>query len=184
MSHSLTIFKGLITIRPAVPNDAALLRELRLEALANHPAAFVADYAITAAQSVEFWAERIVDNAVDDKGVICVASAENQLIGMAGLVRGHWPKTRHSGTVWGVYVQPEWRGFQVAEALLDECIAWAQAQGVLIVKLGVSTTNTSAIRCYARYGFTTYGIDPKAACYDSVFLDELLMAKAIEPNRA
>ena len=56
--------------------------------------------------------------------------------------------------------------------------------GVLIVKLGVSTTNTPAIRCYARCGFTIYGIEPKAVCYDGVFYDELLMAKAIEPNRA
>lgn len=184
MNNLLTTSKGPITILPTIPEDAALLRELRLEALANHPAAFAADYAITAAQSVEFWAERIVDNAVDDKGVICVASAGNQLIGMTGLVRGHWPKTRHSGTVWGVYVQPEWRGFQVAKALLDECIAWAKLQGVVVVKLGVSTINTSAIRCYARCGFTTYGIEPKAACYDDVHYDELLMAKAIEPNRA
>jgi ribosomal protein S18 acetylase RimI-like enzyme len=96
---------------------------------------------------------------------------------MAGLVRGHWPKTRHSGTLWGVYVQPEWRGHHVAEALLDTCLAWAQAHEVMIVKLAVVTTNTPAIRCYVRCGFAVYGIEPKAIYYDGVYYDELLMAK-------
>lgn len=179
MNHSLTTAKGPITIRPAVPADAALLRELRLEALANYPEAFAADYAITAAQSIEFWAERIIDNVVGDKGVICLATAEGQLVGMTGLLRGHWPKIRHSGAIWGVYVKPEWRGLHVAEALLDECIAWARAHGVEIVKLAAITTNTAAIRCYARCGFTVYGIEPKAVCYDGVYYDEVLMAKSV-----
>ena len=179
MNHSLTTAKGPVTIRPAFPADAASLRELRLEALANYPAAFAADYAITAAQSTEFWVERIIDNTVDDKGVICLATAEGQLVGMCGLLRGHWPKIRHSGTIWGVYVKPAWRGLHVAEALLDECIAWARAHGVEIVKLAAITTNTAAIRCYARCGFTVYGIEPKAVCYDGVYYDELLMAKSV-----
>ena len=177
MNDSLTTSKGSITIRPVVPADAASLRELRLEAVANYPAAFAADYAITAAQSIEFWAERIIDNTVDDKGVICVATAEGQLIGITGLLRGHGPKIRHSGVIWGVYVKPEWRGLHVAEALLGECIAWARAHGVEIVKLAAITTNTAAIRCYARCGFTVYGIEPKAICYDGVDYDELLMVK-------
>ena len=179
MSTQLTTSKGVVTIRPAVPEDAALLRELRLEALASHPEAFAADHASTAAGSVELWVERITKYALDNAGVICVASTENQLIGMMGLARGHWPKTRHSGTIWGVYVKADWRGFHVAEALVKECIAWARARGLVMVKLAVITTNTSAIRCYARCGFTIYGIDPKVICYNDVFYDELLMAKPI-----
>jgi RimJ/RimL family protein N-acetyltransferase len=179
MSNLLTTSKGAITIRSAVPDDVALLRELRLEALASHPEAFAADYASTAAESVESWVEWAAKNTLDNTGVICVASTENQLIGMIGLVCGHWPKTRHSGTIWGVYVKADWRGFHVAEALLKECIAWAQAQGLVMVKLAVITTNTSAIRCYARCGFTIYGIDPKVIYYNDVFYDELLMAKSI-----
>jgi RimJ/RimL family protein N-acetyltransferase len=49
----------------------------------------------------------------------------------------------------------------------------------VVVKLGVITTNTPAIRCYARCGFTVYGIDPKVIYYDGVFYDELLMARPI-----
>jgi ribosomal protein S18 acetylase RimI-like enzyme len=179
MSNLLTTTQGVITIRPAIQDDAALLRALRLEALASHPQVFAADHAATAAESAQVWVDLIVKYASDNRGVVCVASIENQLIGMMGLVCGHWPKTWRGGTIWGAYVKADWRGLHVAEALMNECIAWAKAQRVVIVKLGVVTTNTSAIRCYARCGFTVYGIDPKTIYYDDVFYDELLMAKSI-----
>jgi hypothetical protein len=40
----ISSIKGSITIRQAVPEDAVGLRELRLEALQNHPEAFGSDY--------------------------------------------------------------------------------------------------------------------------------------------
>jgi ribosomal protein S18 acetylase RimI-like enzyme len=179
MSNQLSTPKGIITIHPAMPDDAALLQKLRLEALASHPEAFAADYASTAADPVDVWVELIAKNALDIRGIICIASIENQLIGMMGLVRGHWPKTRHCGEIWGVYVQADWRGHGVAEALLQECSAWAQAQGLVMLKLGVVTTNTPAIRFYDRCGFSISGIDPKAIYYNGVYYDELLMVKPI-----
>jgi len=177
MGDLLTTPKGTFTIRRACVDDAAALRELRLEALVGHPEAFAADYAATAADSVETWSRLVANYAVDAKGVVCVAAADDCLIGMLGLVRGHWPKTRHAGTLWGVYVRPDWRGLRVAEALLQECSAWAQAQGLALLKLAVTTTNIPAIRCYARCGFTVYGVDPQVIYTNGTFYDELLMAR-------
>jgi RimJ/RimL family protein N-acetyltransferase len=179
MSQQLTTPSGVSTIRPAAVGDAARLRELRLEALANHPQAFAADYDKTEAEPAQVWAERIRQNEASNEGIIEVAWAGEQLIGMTGLYRGHWPKTQHSGMIWGVYVTAAWRGYGVAQGLLQACMDWAQAQGITIVKLGVATTNLSAIRCYARFGFAVYGLEPQIIYYDGVFYDELLMAKAI-----
>jgi RimJ/RimL family protein N-acetyltransferase len=179
MSKQLATCKGILTIRAAVPADAVPLRELRLEALANHPVAFAADHDLTHAQPAETWAQRIRDNEADNRGVICIAASGNRLVGMTGLGRGHWPKTQHSAIIWGVYVNSGWRGLGLVEALMNECIAWGQANGVTIVKLGVVTTNTPAIHCYTRSGFTVYGIDPQVISYDGVLYDELLMARVI-----
>jgi ribosomal protein S18 acetylase RimI-like enzyme len=179
MSTHLTTSKGAIAIRPAIAADAVALRDLRLEALANHPIAFSADSERTKAEPAERWVERMRDNAATNAGVICVASANDRLIGMTGLACEKWPKTRHGGILWGVYVQEQWRGLGVAEGLLNECIAWGQAHGLVIVKLGVATTNVPAICCYARCGFAVYGIDPKTIYYENVFYDELLMARTI-----
>ncbi|MEW5868707.1 MAG: GNAT family N-acetyltransferase [Chloroflexota bacterium] len=179
MSQPLSTPKGSVAIRPAVPQDAVLLRELRLEALASQPEAFAADYALTAADSADVWGTLIAKNAQQNSGVLCVASAGEQLVGMTGLGRGHWPKTCHSATIWGVFVRPAWRGHHLAQALIEACSDWARPQGVVTVKLGVVTSNTAAIRCYARCGFTIYGIEPKAIYHSGVFYDELLMAKPL-----
>jgi RimJ/RimL family protein N-acetyltransferase len=179
MSQLLTTSRGLITIHPATTNDATRLHDLRLEALANHPQAFAADHDMTRDQGVEAWVDRMRQNEAGNEGIINVAWVGDQLVGMTGLYRGHWPKTLHSGLIWGVYVTGAWRGQRIAETLLDACTAWAQAQGLTIVKLGVATNNMAAIRCYVRCGFTVYGIEPQAIYYDGVFYDELLMAKVI-----
>lgn len=179
MSEVLTTPKGAITIRPATVDDAVPLRALRLEALASQPEAFAADHDRTEAESAEAWVERIRQNEANNEGVICVAAAQEGLVGMTGLYRGHWPKTRHSAMIWGVYVTAAWRGLGIAEALLEACLDWARAQGITVVKLGVVTTNTPAIRCYARCGFTVYGIEPQVIRYDGVCYDELLMTRAI-----
>lgn len=173
-------FQGAaITVRPAVPKDAGKLRELRLAALAAHPEAFAMDAESAATETVAQWAERITRNISTSTGTICVATVGDQLIGMMGLYRDLRPKTRHSGTIWGAYVDVAWRGRHVAEGLMGECLAWAREQGLVVVKLGVITPNTPAIRCYARCGFTIYGIEPKVIHYNGVFYDELLLARQI-----
>ncbi len=179
MTPLLTTPQGPILIRCAVRDDAASVRELRLAALAGEPIAFSADYETTAAQTAETWAERIVQYAEDSAGVIAVAEADGRLVGMAGLARGHWPKTRHLGEVWGVYVRPAWRGLRIGNALIEECAAWARANGIVILKLGVAKVNAPAIRCYTQSGFTVCGEDHMALRVDGVYYDELLMERVL-----
>jgi ribosomal protein S18 acetylase RimI-like enzyme len=177
MSQVKNTPQGPITVRPATADDAAALRALRLEALTQNPTAFSADVTATAGDPPEAWAARVAKYDQEQSGVICVAESSGELIGMAGLVRGHWPKTRHRADIWGVYVKPAWRGCGIAEALLGECAGWARERGVFMALLGVVTVNTPAIRCYTRCGFQVYGLDPKTLCHDGVYYDELLMVK-------
>lgn len=179
MTSVLKTPQGSIAIRYATPADAAAVRELRLQALAGEPIAFSADYETTAGQSAQIWAERIAKYAENCAGAIAVADADGRLVGMAGLARGHWPKTRHLAEVWGVYVKPEWRGLHVGEALIQACAAWARANGIVILKLGVAKVNAPAIRCYTRSGFTVCGEDHMALCVDGVYYDEFLMERVL-----
>jgi RimJ/RimL family protein N-acetyltransferase len=179
MSATQHLSKGEITVRPASVDDAAALRELRLEALADYPEAFAADYDLTAAEGPEKWAERVISFAAKDLGMICLAAAGERLVGMTGVNRGNWPKNYHSGWIWGVYVSPEWRGLGAAEALIEACIDWGRGHGLKVVKLGVLTSNTPAIRCYHRCGFKIFGVEPKAIYYNGVYHDEFLMARDV-----
>ena len=177
MTHLYPTPKGDTTIRLATPEDAALLLELRLEALTVHPEAFAADVDQTAADGVEAWVKLITDYAMSHSGTISIACSDTELIGMAGIIRGHWPKTRHFGTLWGVYVRPTWRGYHIAEAILDEMIKWACEYEIKVVYLGVTVSEQSAIHCYSRCGFTEYGIEPKVIFYNGNYVDQVLMVK-------
>lgn len=171
--------KGEIIIRTARPEDAASIFNLRLEALKTHPEAFAADVDMTNAKGLEAWAEQIDRETRDETGVLVIAMAGMDVIGMTGIGRGHWPKTRHSAIVWGVYVNPEWRGLRIAEALLDECIDWSRAHNIVVLRLGVVTTNAPALRCYQRSGFTIYGTEPKSNYVNGIYYDEYLMSRLI-----
>lgn len=179
MITSLSTPKGEIIIRIATPEDAASLLQLRLEALSTDPEAFAADVEKTAADGVDAWLKLTTENARTQSGAVIIACAGADLIGMSGIDRGHWPKTRHSGTVWGVYVNPDWRGFHIGEAVVNGCVAWAMENGLTMVSLGVNTLNTDAIRCYTRCGFYLIGTRPRAAFYNSIYYDEYLMAKLL-----
>jgi RimJ/RimL family protein N-acetyltransferase len=168
---------GHITIRPALEADAQAFRNLRLEALQSHPQAFSADYAANHEHPSAYWMERL--QSLGSAGMIYFASHNEELIGMCGIQRGNSPKTCHSAIIWGVYLQTKWRGLQIAEGMIAACVRWAQAQEIKIIKLGVITTNTAAIRCYARCDFKVYGLEPQAIYYDHVMYDELLMARIL-----
>ncbi len=179
MERTLTTERGDIIIRPARQSDAEAFRELRLEALKNHPAAFSADYEVNRARPPGYWTDRLHLEAGDHQHMIYFAFHGDNLIGMTGVDPGNSPKTRHSAFIWGVYVRPDWRGLHIAESLLAACAEWAREHGVKILKLGVSTANASAIRSYIRAGFHVYGVEPQALCLDGTYYDELLMARTI-----
>jgi len=170
---------GTVTIRPASEADASAYRDLRLEALRNHPTAFSSDYAANLAQPMTFWMERLRANGAEGGVKLYFAVHDRQLVGMCGIARSDSPKTRHSATIVSMYVRPDWRGFRIARDLLAACVDWATAQGIKIVKLAVVTTNVEAIRCYAAFGFQVYGSEPQALCYEGVCYNELLMARTI-----
>jgi RimJ/RimL family protein N-acetyltransferase len=167
-----------IVIRHATTSDLDAFREMRLEALKNHPSAFGADYEGSAARPNEYWQERLkIDQ---EHEALFFAEHEGQLAAMTGIFRGPSKKSRHESTIWGVYVRPQWRGHHISETLVRSCLSWAKEQRLAIVKLAVVTTNRPAIRCYERCGFTIYGKEPKALFYDGIYYDEYLMSVEVD----
>jgi ribosomal protein S18 acetylase RimI-like enzyme len=178
MNRSITTPRGVIIIRGASPTDAMPYRELRLEALQDSPVAFSADYQQNLNQPPKYWEDRLT--MAEDEAILFLAEHEGKLIGNTGIARGSSPKTRHGAWIWGVYVSPEWRGLRIAEELINSCLAWAKARKIILVKLGVAATNTSAIRCYERCGFSTYGTEPRAIFYEGKYFNEFLMSCSLD----
>lgn len=169
MNRSVNTARGEILLREASPKDAIAFRDLRLYALQDSPTAFGADYQKNLSQPTQYWEDLLTMHA--DESTLLLAVHEDNLIGMTGISRGSSPKTRHSATIWGVYVRPEWRGLHIAEELIRDCFTWARARKIVAARLGVTATNMSAIRCYERCGFIITGTEPRAVYYEGQYHD-------------
>nr|PZN27718.1 MAG: GNAT family N-acetyltransferase [Chloroflexota bacterium] len=173
----LETIHGPVTLRPTRAGDAAALRDLRLDALRTNPEAYGQTYEVAAARPAESWEDWARRGAGGPTGVTYVADAGGQLVAMASLVRPEAQKFRHAASIQAVYVRPARRGAGLAGQLIEACAEWARAEGLRVLRLTVVTTNTAAIRCYARHGFAVYGLEREALFHEGVFYDELLMAR-------
>ena len=178
MIKSIATARSTIVIRQSNPADAANFRELRLGALLDSPTSFSMDYERASQQSIKYWEDTLAMN--DHESAIFFAEHESHLIGMTGIARGRSPKTRHGADIWGVYVMPQWRGLRVADEMIGSCKDWAQAHGIVILRLAVIATKTSAIRCYERCGFVKYGTEPRSLCFEGKYYDEYLMSLSLD----
>ena len=180
MLFRLSTPRGQITIREATTEDAGQLLALRLESLINHPKAFAADVAQTTSDGVKAFVDRITEYKEAHIGTIIIALAAAELIGMTGIACGHWPKMRHGGGLWGVYVSPDWRGFRIGEGMIEGCIEWGKQYHLSVVYLSVTLSEIPAIRCYTRCGFREYGIEPRTFFVDGHYYAQVLMYKLID----
>jgi ribosomal protein S18 acetylase RimI-like enzyme len=57
----------------------------------------------------------------------------------------------------GMAIAREWRGRGVGSALMAAAIAWARAQGLHKLSLGVFAHNTAGFALYRKYGFVEEG---------------------------
>jgi RimJ/RimL family protein N-acetyltransferase len=177
LKMNLETKRGSILIREAMISDLAQFRELRLDALQESPTSFPGDYSTYTERPMSFWESRLKS---DETGTLFFADRENQLVGMTGVRRGDSSKTKHSATIWGVYVRPQWRGLRIADALIALCIEWAKLNGVNIVTLGVTAASTSAVRGYERCGFVISGTEPRGIFYEGKYYDGYFMYRLLD----
>lgn len=162
-----------VTLRRLGAEDGAALRRLRQTALRTRPDAFLSDANDEAAASPQAYAARIDG---DDDNLVMGAFAADRLVGMGGFRREQRRKQRHRGTIWGMFVEPDWQGRSVGAAILDALIAHARVQpGLDQLQLGVIVGNDAARRLYLSRGFQPYAIDPAALRLDGRDLDDELM---------
>ena len=164
-------------LRWLTATDAAAFQSLRLDALQEAPSAFGSSYAEEKDEPLHIVAERL--SPAPGRGVLG-AWVDDQLVGTLGFRRKTSVKQGHQAIIWGVYVAPQQRGQGIAQAMLSEALQFAQQQrGLRQIHLGVTTSNTPALRMYEAAGFRTYGTEPAALCVDGQLLDEYLMVRLI-----
>ncbi|MBL8230465.1 MAG: GNAT family N-acetyltransferase [Bryobacterales bacterium] len=160
-------------IRELTRADYAEYFALRLEALETEPLIFGEDPSEHRAHS-RATIEARLGNGTQDSFVLG-AFADGTLVGTAALARAERIKRRHMAMVWGVYVQPAWRGKGIARQLMEYLIARARRmEGLSLLHLTVTTTNP-AKRIYDSLGFVQTGIEPMSMKYRDQYIDEYYM---------
>lgn len=159
-------------IRPVTRAEAPAWRELRLEALKNHPLAFMSSYEEAVKRDLAAFAERIPEPGGVD--VLFGVYAGGALSGCAGFGREPGEKERHKGFMWGVYLRPALRGRGIGEALIGRLIDHAR-EHVSLLRCSVTVDNASAADLYRRLGFVQYGIEPRSLRHQGRDYDEALL---------
>lgn len=160
----------MIEVRPIRPGEGALLREVRLAALAANPGAFLETYDEVAADSDDLWAARVAASTGEGDQLVLVALADGRPVGMAGIARDIGQRRRHRATLWGVWLDPACRGRGVGRRLVQEALDWAARAGVRAVYLEVVENEDPSWSLYGRLGFVRREVDPFGAHVDGSFV--------------
>ena len=146
-------------IRPLTAADVAAYRTLRLEALSQHPTAYVSTYDDEAALTAEQLQERL---APTERALTFGAFEANRLVGLATLIRPERVRLAFRATIVGMYVAPAQRRSGLARRLVAACVDRARGlAGVEEVCLCVTVGNEAARRCYLACGFVTDYVEPR-----------------------
>lgn len=155
-------------IRRLGPDDWALWRTLRLEALEKAPEAFGSSLEEESPLTESDHRARL------SKDVVWGGFADGELVAVAGFYLFAAQKRRHKGALYGVYVKPAYRKAGWGEKIVRAVLTAARPLATQI-DCSVVSTNASAIALYERLGFRAYGLEPRALCVDGAFYDEILM---------
>lgn len=149
--------------------DASAFRQIRLQALREHPEAFGASWEEEQDQLETRIAERL-----ENGHVIGGISDGEMIVGTIGISRSQGQKTQHIGSIWGMYVSPVARGKGLARQLLNAAVA-EFGPSVRSVRLCVEANNEPAIKLYESVGFTRWALEAEALKVGDKFHDEILM---------
>jgi ribosomal protein S18 acetylase RimI-like enzyme len=153
-------------------DDAEALRDLRREALLQHPTAFSADPDIESKLTLDDWRARLA------RGNWFGGKRDGTLVGMASYWIEASRKTKHTARIGSMYVRDVARGSGMAGELL-EAVLKDVATHVEQATLAVEASNARAIRLYERHGFRVIGRFPRALLIEGIYYDELEMYRVL-----
>jgi RimJ/RimL family protein N-acetyltransferase len=160
-------------IRRLEISDAALFRDIRLEALQENPEAFGSTFERENAEPLSWFEARLA--AADIFG----AFVDGTLVGMAGYSARENSKQAHKGLLWTMYVRARARNTGLGRKLVKVVLDHARGR-VEMVQLTVVSENESARRLYRAMGFVEYGYEEKALKHNGRYYDEVLMVNFLD----
>lgn len=141
----------MITVRAVRPGEHGPLRELRLRALAQDAAAFGSTPSEEETHPERRWVE-LADGSGGE--TVYVAIDDGAWVAMAA---GRWfDAERGIAQLWGMWVDPAYRGHGLGTRLVGAVRQWASGREARFLRLGV-VEGSAAVGLYERLGFVDTG---------------------------
>ncbi len=167
----------MVTVRLLAPNDAERFKSLRLLAVESSPISIWPTRDEEMARSIEETAHRI---RVTPTQAVFGAFDGEVLAGITGIRREPLRQISHKATIWGVFVNPSYRGQRIAGTLLAAATTHASEEwNTIQLMLCVNAENVAAKKLYTSQGFETFGLEPRAMQINGRFYDEEHMCKRL-----
>ena len=143
-----------VRIRSISGDEWRLWRSLRLRAVEESPDSFRSTLGEESAEADEWWRDLIGRTAEHPRGLLLVAEADSDPVGM---LFGRLDESRELLDVGAMWVDPDSRRMGIGRGLLDSAIDWAKEAGATRAELWVTLGNEAAERLYEGAGFGPSG---------------------------
>lgn len=154
--------------------DAEAMARLRRRGYETDPLAFAGSVDSDPTCQPEVLRTKLATQTLES-GSIVMGAFVPELVGLLGLVREEPGKFTHKGRLWGFYVEPQSRRAGVGRSLISEAAQRARAWGLEQLTLRVCVECEAAIAAYGKFGFESFGREPRALKAASGYFDELHM---------
>lgn len=149
----------MLEIKPLLPHEWPILKQMRLRALTDTPEAFSFTLARAQAQTDGDWQEWAGHFVGDLSAAMCIAYLDGMPCGMMGCYSAEpdTPGAGQAAELVAVWVDPAARGQGAAEALVASIVTWAVTQNIRTLQAWVMEDNLRAITFYKKVGFAETG---------------------------
>jgi RimJ/RimL family protein N-acetyltransferase len=168
-----------MTIRPAAPDDAAALVDLK-RAL-DEETAFMLLEPGERRDTRDDMERRLRTIESEENSIFLVAWEGDEPAGYVEARGGEFHRNRHSAHV-VIGVRQASSGQGIGTKLLHELDDWAPRHGVTRLELTVMAHNERAIALYRRSGFELEGTRRRSLLVDGRWVDELALAKLLDDS--
>jgi GNAT superfamily N-acetyltransferase len=143
-----------LAIRALRGDEWRLWRSLRLRAVEESPDSFRSTLGQESAEADEWWRDLIRATAEHPRGLLLVAEADSDPVGMLFGRLDDEAEVLEIGAMW---VDPEVRRHGAGTGLVEAAFAWARGAGAARAELWVTKGNEAAERLYENAGFVSTG---------------------------
>lgn len=152
-------------------------KKLRLRALQNEPSAFLSSYVELKNDSDDKWKTHVKE-FINGNSIVIVAKNKDTFIGMVGAYFSKYIKARHVASIWGTYVDKEYRGQKIGYRMLQKLIETIQTfPHIKKILVEASSSQKEAQSLYQKLGFNIIGTYKNQLCVNNKYYDEMLMEK-------